>query len=677
MQRSSLEGDCVNQARMLATLDTALPGGGERGVCIAVLDGPVDQAHPCFTGADLTVLPTLAAEGTGKGRALAHGTHVASIIFGQPGGPVRGIAPNCRGLIVPIFSDAGQGLACSQLDLARAILSAVDNGAHIINISGGQFVTECAVEADLASALAACEERRVLVIAAAGNDGCDCNHVPACISTVLAVGAIGLDGQPLTAGNWGLAYAMHGVIAPGEKIIGAKPGGGVATRTGTSFATAIASGMAARMLGVSRTNGGANDPLTVRARLAGTVIGGDRRDAQPRAPATWRPPIHPNQTGNRGRAIMNLSGNEHPSGGFSIDNTQGIPLPPEGERGRAIGLSEVLPSTSESDVTASCAEGQCGCGGTPKDCGCGCGGAKKAAAVPPQLVYALGQIGYDFGSVTRRDSIAQFNKGVWPENDEALIEYLRDEGAEDVERLIWVLKLDGTPIYALRPIGAFAPHAYTRILDAFAGQLGIEPAGEPAPKKGEKRKKPEKVLLTAVPGYIGGSVQLISGETVPILVPSSRGIMPWNIKAAIDDFFDEAKRRAESDEAIGARLTDILNDEERLRTFLEDFRNLATRKYRNLGITGRDRALNYATTSTFRVFEALNHIALTNFLLDDIEISRSAACRSGSECYDVRLRLFISSDIKASLRILQFTVDVSDTIPVNIGEVSAWNERPT
>jgi hypothetical protein len=677
MQRSSLEGDCVNQARMLATLDTALPGGGERGVCIAVLDGPVDQAHACFIGADLTVLPTLAAEGAGNGRALAHGTHVASIIFGQPGGPVRGIAPNCRGLIVPIFSDAGQGLACSQLDLARAILSAVDNGAHIINISGGQFVTECAVEADLASALAACEERRVLVIAAAGNDGCDCSHVPACVSTVLAVGAIGLDGQPLTAGNWGLAYAMHGVIAPGEKIIGAKPGGGVATRTGTSFAKAIASGTAARMLGASRTNGGANDPLTVRARLAGTVIGGDRRDAQPRAPATWRPPIHPNQTGNRGRAIMNLSGNEHPSGGFSADNTQGVPLPPEGERGRAIGLSEVLPSTSESNVTASCADGQCGCGGAPKDCGCGCGGAKKAAAAPPQLVYALGQIGYDFGSVTRRDSIAQFNKGVWPESDEALIEYLRNEGAEDVERLIWVLKLDGTPIYALKPVGAFAPHVYTRILNAFAGQIGIEPVEEPTPKKDGKKKKTEKVLLTAVPGYIAGSVQLISGETVPILVPSSRGIMPWNIKAAIDDFFDEAKRRAESDEAIGARLTDILNDEERLRTFLEDFRNLATRKYRNLGITGRDRALNYATTSTFRVFEALNHIALTNFLLDDIEISRSAACRSGSECYDVRLRLFISSDIKASLRILQFTVDVSDTIPVNIGEVSAWNERPT
>jgi cyanobactin maturation PatA/PatG family protease len=309
------------------------------------------------------------------------------------------------GLVVPIFFDTGGNLACSQLDLARAILSAVENGAHVINISGGQFVGECAAEADLAAALAACEEQRVLVIAAAGNHGCDCSHVPACVRTVLAVGAVGRDGRPLAAGNWRPAYATHGVIAPGEAIIGAEPGGGIAARTGTSFATAIASGTAARMLAERRTSNGASDPLAVRAALAGTVIGGDRRDSQPRTPVTWRSSVHPNQTGNRGRAIMTLSDNEHSSG--ISDNKQSIPMPPNDERGRAIGPSEV----SASDVTASCAGEQCGCGGAPKDCGCGCGGAKKAAASAPPLVYALGQIGYDFGSVARRDSIAQFNRG--------------------------------------------------------------------------------------------------------------------------------------------------------------------------------------------------------------------------------------------------------------------------
>ena len=32
---------------------------GDSSVCVAVLDGPVDQSHPCFNGANLTRLSTL------------------------------------------------------------------------------------------------------------------------------------------------------------------------------------------------------------------------------------------------------------------------------------------------------------------------------------------------------------------------------------------------------------------------------------------------------------------------------------------------------------------------------------------------------------------------------------------------------------------------------------------
>src|SRR5690242_7998939 len=111
---------------------------GESTICIAVLDGVVDQNHPCFTGASLTRLPTLVSgEASTDGTMSAHGTHVASIIFGQPGSPVRGIAPKCRGLIVPVFAD--ERLKVSQLDLSRAIEQAINAGAHIINISGGQL----------------------------------------------------------------------------------------------------------------------------------------------------------------------------------------------------------------------------------------------------------------------------------------------------------------------------------------------------------------------------------------------------------------------------------------------------------------------------------------------------------------------------------------------------------
>src|SRR5437867_9326538 len=78
---------------------------GHPDVCIAVLDGPVDMTHPCFAGADLTRLDTLVQEPAVQGPMSLHGTHVASVLFGQPGSAVVGMAPRCRGLILPVFHD--------------------------------------------------------------------------------------------------------------------------------------------------------------------------------------------------------------------------------------------------------------------------------------------------------------------------------------------------------------------------------------------------------------------------------------------------------------------------------------------------------------------------------------------------------------------------------------------
>jgi len=122
-----------------------------------------------------------------------HGTHVTSIIFGQPGSPVRGIAPKCRGLIVPIFAD--ERLKLSQLDLSRAIEQAINAGANIINISGGQLTDWGEAEGWLEKAVQLCNENNVLIVAAAGNDGCECLHVPAALPTVLAVGAMDEQGN--------------------------------------------------------------------------------------------------------------------------------------------------------------------------------------------------------------------------------------------------------------------------------------------------------------------------------------------------------------------------------------------------------------------------------------------------------------------------------------------------
>ncbi|OEJ56611.1 hypothetical protein BGM19_38925 [Streptomyces agglomeratus] len=192
-----------------------------------------------------------------------HGTHVTSLLFGQPGSPVVGIAPACRGLVLPVFRDAKGGRAgrVSQLDLARAIERAVEEGAHIINISGGERTPDGRADSLLERALQLCETSGVLVVAAVGNDGCDCLQVPASVPSALAVGATDPDGAPLESNNWGDVYRTNAVLAPGEDIVGAAPDGKLTALTGSSFATPLVTGVAALLIAAQLRDGSPPEPL--------------------------------------------------------------------------------------------------------------------------------------------------------------------------------------------------------------------------------------------------------------------------------------------------------------------------------------------------------------------------------------------------------------------------------
>jgi cyanobactin maturation PatA/PatG family protease len=253
---------------------------GHPHICIAVLDGPVDRSHPSLAAANLTPIETLAAGVSDRGPAGRHGTHIASVIFGQHDGPVKGIAPQCRGVIVPIFRDGPDGsiTPCSQLDLARAISQAVQAGAHIINISGGELTPSGAAQPILADAVQSCAAQGVLIVAAAGNDGCACLHVPGALPLVLAVGAMDGQGQPMGFSNWGPQYRSQGILAPGENILGAIPGGGAAAQSGTSYATPLVSGIAALILSLQHKLGQTIEPQAGRTALLESAIPCDAED---------------------------------------------------------------------------------------------------------------------------------------------------------------------------------------------------------------------------------------------------------------------------------------------------------------------------------------------------------------------------------------------------------------
>ncbi|MBK1989157.1 PatA/PatG family cyanobactin maturation protease [Sphaerospermopsis aphanizomenoides BCCUSP55] len=601
---------------------------GDPRICIAVLDGLVDQSHPCFDGSQFTRLPTLVSGVADQGTASQHGTHVTSVIFGQHGSPIRGIAPGCRGLIVPVFTNGSKGgiSPCSQIDLARAITQAVERGANVINISGGQLAASAESDKLLANAVRLCAENNVLIVAAAGNDGCDCLHVPAALESVLAVGAMDSSGNPIGFSNWGEVYRTQGILAPGENILGAIPGGGTANRSGTSFATPIVSGLVALLLSIQLQRGEKPDPHAIRDAILKTALPCNLQknlDSRRCLVGSLNIPgvqalitkegiqkmsnqeevmIQPSEVNNIEQEVINQVTE------MQVSNLQ--------ESNHSIPMMNLQPTSA--NVVPSSIE--------PSECAT-CAGQKTA----PPIVYALGTLGTDFGTEARRDSFSQMiPPGV------SLVDYL-SQNPYEAQSLIWTLSLDATPIYAIVPVGAYAAFGYNRLREILAEGDSVE--------------------RVSIPGRIASSIKLMSGQTVPVIVPELRGIYSWTIPAVIDSLVPAYP--AQTRENLTAKIREYLE-----RIYYE---------YRNLGVTPQERALNFSATNAFQVTEVLASAVDAQLGLQSIGVTKSPICRPDSDCYDVTLQFFNLEDSRRAGKVYRFTVDVSEVIPVTIGQVRSWS----
>jgi hypothetical protein len=466
---------------------------GDSSVCVAVLDGPVDRSHPSLAPARLVCLETTAPCAAVDGPATSHGTHVASIIFGRHGGPMAGVAPGCRGLIVPIFSDAGRGpaLSCSQLELARAILLAVRHGARIINISAGQFAPSGGAHPLLADAVRACTARGVLVVAAAGNDGCDCLHLPAALPNVLTVGAIGRSGRPLPFSNWGASYRPHGIMAPGEMIPGARPGGTTGTASGTSFATAIVSGVVALLSSLQVKHGRPADPLAVAALLLETAIGCEPLDRSEGCQQWLAGRI------NIPDAMARVLGPE-----TSTPNSTAVDRPEAMDRPATSG--RINPST----VLA----------------------PDRPDGGPPRPVYPLGRLSIEPDPGDRGGSV----NGRFPATAADRIRLLDDldQNPSGTSAFQWILQIDSAPVYVLRPDGPFAAETHQRLRRFLREQA----AG--------------RVERIAVPGGLGGEQALSSGLLIPVIRPAGRGLTGWARTAVREAIVGDAARFDRGSDAV-------------------------------------------------------------------------------------------------------------------------------
>src|SRR5215213_10269261 len=142
---------------------------------IGLIDGPIAMTHPDLADAHIREIPGRLAGTCVQAGSIAcrHGTFVAGILSAKRGSVAPAICPKCTLLVRPIFavmkSNAGQLPSATPAELAKAITETIDAGAHVINLSASLVQPSGKGERELQEALDYAVRRRVIVVAAAGN----------------------------------------------------------------------------------------------------------------------------------------------------------------------------------------------------------------------------------------------------------------------------------------------------------------------------------------------------------------------------------------------------------------------------------------------------------------------------------------------------------------------------
>ena len=273
------------------------------------------------------------------------------------------------------------------------------------------------------------------------------------------------------------------------------------------------------------------------------------------------------------------------------------------------------------------------------------------------LVYALGTLGYDFGTEARRDTFKQFMPAIDLENMQVpanpydarqMVDYL-ETNLSETKSLIWTLNLEMTPLYAIKPVGAFGADIYEMMMYMLAGQVLAE-------------DNEDYIERVSIPGMLTDeTVRLFSGQIVPLLkVNSPRGMYGWKVNTLIDSALQTVSEAQET------------ADESLMRRSLSSFLNRVYYDLRNLGQIARDRALNFAATNAFQAVQTFSEAVAIGMELHSIDVEKSPFCRYGSECWDVKLKFFDPDHGLRAKIVFRFTIDVSDRTPVTLGEVRSW-----
>lgn len=305
--------------------DPRFAGIDGRGFSVAVLDTGIDAGHRFF-GSDadrngiadaIVVQRDFVANDFVAEDFDGHGTHITSLIASRDR-TYPGIAPGVNVIVLKVLDGAGNGSFASVQRALRWVLNNASTyriAAVNLSLGDGGYYTGAVNLHGIGGELAALAAANVPVLAAAGNEhgpGGPRAGVtyPAADRNVITVGAVwdsnqggdwewGNGAVDLTTGPDRImsfsqrAPGVREIFAPGSLLTAAAPGNETSTLSGTSVATAVASGVVvlAQQLASQRL-GRLLSTAEIRSLLetTGRIIrdGDDERDNVPNTAAAYR-----------------------------------------------------------------------------------------------------------------------------------------------------------------------------------------------------------------------------------------------------------------------------------------------------------------------------------------------------------------------------------------------------
>ncbi|MFF0066735.1 type VII secretion-associated serine protease mycosin [Streptomyces sp. NPDC005279] len=227
-----------------------------KGVRVAVIDTGVDNdnvqlksAVDASAGKDFLKPDKDSSSDDKRGKTdgtvdeVGHGTKVAGIIAARPrkGTGFVGLAPEAT--IIPIRQNDEKNSG-NDKTMATAIDHAITKGADVINIS--QDTTKpLSLDSALNKAIQRAIQKKIVVVASAGNDGMNGklkDTYPAAFPGVLAVAASDRNNERAVFSQAG---GFVGIAAPGVDVVSTVPGNGQCVDNGTSFSAPYVAGVAA------------------------------------------------------------------------------------------------------------------------------------------------------------------------------------------------------------------------------------------------------------------------------------------------------------------------------------------------------------------------------------------------------------------------------------------------